>query len=225
MVLLCFGVTVGTVGLAGPSLTRLIGNLPLLCLAGGLFLERMGRAIGRRFSPAAGRAAVALCLAVAAALCVEQYFLRAGRSRKAMFYYAAPQTLMGLYAASRTPDHPVTVLYSEEPETLQFLTYARRRWVALERDPSRLDLGALRRAPVAREFVIENHPRFAGLLRGLETTFPGAEVRSLTDARRPSEPKVATILSIPPGTPPSGEASPPGTGPTPSTGDGLRAPR
>jgi hypothetical protein len=30
-----------------------------------------------------------------------------------MFYFAAPQTIMGLYASSRTPDHPVTVLYIE----------------------------------------------------------------------------------------------------------------
>ncbi len=225
VVLLWFGVTVGTVGLAGPSLTRLIGNLPLLCLAGGVFLEETGRAIGRRFTPVAGRATVALCLAAAGALCVEQYFLCAGRSSKAMFYYAAPQTLMGLYASSRASDHPVYVLYSEEPETLQFLTYSHRRWVRLERDPSRLDLDAIRSAQLRPEFVVENHPRFAGALRSLEEIFPGAEVRSLTDARRPSEPRVATLLSIPPGPPPPREAPSRGSASPPPGAEASSAPR
>ena len=211
VLLLCFGATLVTVGLAGPSLTRLIGNLPLLCLAGALFLEEVGRAIRRRFTPAAGKAIVLIFLSAAGLLCYEQYFLRAGTSAKAMFYYAAPQTLMGLYAASRTPDHPVYVLYTEEPETLQFLTFARRRWVTLEDDPSRLDLAKIRAAAVRQEFIVENDRRFLGLFLRLEEMFPGAGSAYLRDARRPMEEKVAFILDVPPasGRPP-GSSSPPG---------------
>jgi hypothetical protein len=197
--LLCLGLTVVTVGLAGPSLTRMMGNLPLLCLAGGLFLEEVGRVIGRRFSPVAGRCVVLGLLAAAALLCFEQYFLRAGTSRKAMFYFAAPQTLMGLYAASREPDHPVTLFHSEEPETLQFLTFARRRWVTLERDPGRLDLEKIRATPVRQEIIVENHPRFAALLRSLTNAFPAAERTYLTDVRRVSDRKVAYVLDLLPG--------------------------
>ena len=198
VLLLCFGTTLATVGLAGPSLTRLIGNLPLLCIAGALFLEEVGEAIRRRFTPAAGRAAVLILLAASGVLCYEQYFLRAGASARAMFYYAAPQTLMGLYAASRAPDHPVTVLYTVEPETLQFLTHARREWVTLEDDPSRLDLARLGSAVVRQEFVVENSRRWMGPLARLRVMFPEAGSSSLVDPRRPSSGSAAFILDVPP---------------------------
>ena len=151
-------------------------------------------------------------LAAASLLCFEQYFLRAGTSRKAMFYFAAPQTLMGLYATSREPDHPVLIFHSEEPETLQFLTFTRRRWVTLERDPGRLDLEKIRAAPVRQEIIVENHPRFAALLRSLNDAFPSAERTYLTDARRASDGKIAFILTLHPGPAvPSASAASPGS--------------
>jgi 4-amino-4-deoxy-L-arabinose transferase-like glycosyltransferase len=205
VLLLCLALTIATVGIAGPSLTRLIGYLPLLCLAGGAFLEETGRVLGRRFSPAAGSVLVLLILASAGFLCYEQYFLRAGSSRKAMFYYAAPETVMGLYAVGRPTDRPVYVLYTEEPETLEFLTFPRRSSVILERDPSRLDLARIRGVPLGTEFVIENNPRFAELVRKLGEAFPAAEVGYLPDRRHPSEGDVAFLLRVAPG---AGRATP-----------------
>ena len=217
VLLLCCGATVATVGLAGPSLTRLIGNLPLLCLAGALFLEEVGRVVGRRFTPAAGKAIVLILLSAAGILCYEQYFLRAGSSPRAMLHYAAPQTLMGLYAASRAPDHPVIVFYTEQPETLQFLTFARRRWVTLENNPLRVDLAKLGSTEVRQELIVENHRRFQDLFRRMEEIFPGVAPTYLTDLRRPAGGKVAFLLDVPPASerPPGsaplpGDAAPPG---------------
>jgi hypothetical protein len=198
LLLLCFSLTVATVGIAGPSLTRLMGNLPLLCLAGGLCLEETGRILDRRFPPAAGRGVVLFLLASAGVLCCEQYFARAGTSRRAMFYYSAPETIMGLYAAGRAPDHPIYLLHSEEPETLEFLTFPRRRWVRLETDPSRVDLERLRAAGIHQEFVIENSPRFSSLLRRLGEIFPASEIGYLSDTRHDSAEKLAIILNARP---------------------------
>jgi len=213
-----------TVGLAGPSLTRLIGNLPLLCLAGALFLEEIGRVIRRRFTPAAGKTIVLVLLSAAGIFCYEQYFLRAGTSPRAMFYYAAPQTFMGLYAASRTPDHPVYVLYTEEPETLQFLTFTRRRWVTLENDPSRLDLAKVRAAAVRQEFIVENDRRFLGLFRQLEEMFPGAGSAYLKDPRRPMGEEVAFLLNVLPVNVPPASGRPPGSSSPPGGAEGADTP-
>src|SRR5437867_11864880 len=106
VLLLLFLVTVGSVGVAGPSLTRLISNLPILCLMGALFLEEIFLSLQHRFRVSVGWGAVWLLLLAAAVLGYDQYFNRAGRSGKAMDYYAYPQTVMGLYAASRPPGHP-----------------------------------------------------------------------------------------------------------------------
>jgi Dolichyl-phosphate-mannose-protein mannosyltransferase len=222
VLLLCFVSTLLTVGLAGPSLTRLIGNLPLLCLAGGLFLEECGQVLERRFSPAAGRALVGLLLACAGLMCYEQYFLRAGTSPKAMFYYAAPQTFMATYATTRPPDHPVIVLYSEEPETMEFLTFG-RRWVTAERDPSRLDLERIRDATVPLEFVVENNRRFGAILRKLGEIFPTARPIPLSDPLHPSERPVAYVLNADPASgsrllPPSPSPGAPSPGPEARSG-------
>jgi dolichyl-phosphate-mannose-protein mannosyltransferase len=222
VLLLGLGGTLLTVGLAGPSLTRLLGNLPLLCLAGGAYLEETGARLSRRFSRAAARACLILILAAAAVLCGEQYFARAGRSPRAMFYYAAPETIMGLYAVSRSADHPVVVLYTEEPETLEFLTFPRRDHVILERDPARLDPEKIWRDSPRVEFVVENSPRFAELFQALKRRFPEGEPATLTDRLRPSGRAVAVILNVgsaaaPPSLPGSGResedpAAPPGNG-------------
>ena len=108
------------------------------------------------------------------------------------------------------PDHPVIVFYTEQPETLQFLTFARRRWVTLENDPSRLDLAKVRAAGVRQEFVVENDRRFKDLFQRLESMFPGAQRTYLRDVRRPAEGIVAFILDVPPasGRPPGDEALP-----------------
>jgi 4-amino-4-deoxy-L-arabinose transferase-like glycosyltransferase len=217
LVLFLLGLTVVTVGLAGPSLTRLIGNLPLLCLLAGCFLEEVRRRLGERFPGWMGVTVCAALLAGAAALGFEQYFLRAGSSPKAMFYFAAPQTIMGLYASSRAPDHPVTVLYTEEPETLQFLTFARRGFVNLQSDPQKLDWNVVRGAPGRQEFVLENHRRFLPVFSELAKEFPWAEATMLRDAQHNPAQPVAYILDVDPqkrGRGPS-DAQPPGAPSTP----------
>ncbi|MCI0568139.1 MAG: glycosyltransferase family 39 protein [Acidobacteria bacterium] len=198
LVLFLFGLTVLTVGLAGPSLTRLIGNLPLLCLLAGLFLEEVWRRLLAPSPRWLGVSVLAALLAGAAAMGFEQYFLRAGSSPKAMFYFAAPQTLMGLYAASRAPDHPVTVFYTEEPETLQFLTFARRQLVSLQSDPSKIDWNRIRGAEGRQEFVLENQRRFLPVFSQIAKQFPWADATMLRDAQRNPELPVAYVLDVVP---------------------------
>jgi 4-amino-4-deoxy-L-arabinose transferase-like glycosyltransferase len=198
LVLFLVGLTVVTVGLAGPSLTRLIGNLPLLCLLAGCFLEEVRRRLGERLPGWLGVSVSAALLAGAAAMGFEQYFLRAGSSPKAMFYFAAPQTIMGLYASSRAPDHPVTVLYTEEPETLQFLTFARRGLVTLQSDPQKLDWNVVRGATSRQEFVLENHRRFLPVFSELAKEFPRADATMLRDAQHNPAQPVAYILDVDP---------------------------
>jgi len=196
LLIFLFSLTVVTVGLAGPSLTRLIGNVPLLCLMAALFLEEILRRI-----PAPGWLGVTVTAALllgAAAMGFEQYFLRAGSSGKAMLYFAAPQTIMGLYASSRVPDHPVTVLYTEEPETLQFLTFPRRELVSLQSDPQKLDWNRVRGTTGRQEFVLENHRRFLPVFSELANEFPWADATMLNDAVHNPQVPVAYVLYVDP---------------------------
>ena len=136
-----------------------------------------------------------------------------------MFHYAYPQTVIGLYAASRPPDHPVFVFTTEQPETVQFLTFPRRRLTALYRDPDALDLEKIRTALGHLEFVMENHRRFLELFTTLVEIFPAAGSSYLSDPRHLPDRRVAYVLDalpaarIPPGSP----APPPGMQP-PSRG-------
>jgi dolichyl-phosphate-mannose-protein mannosyltransferase len=198
LVLFLFILTVLTVGLAGPSLTRLTGNLPLLCLMAALYLEEILRRCRGLVPPWVGSTVAGLLLVGAAAMGFEQYFLRAGSSPKAMFYFGAPQTTMGLYAASRTPDHPVIVLYTEEPEALEFLTFSRRELVSLQSDPQKLDWNRVRGSKGRQEFVLENHRRFLPVFSELAKEFPWADATMLRDARHNPALPVAYVLDIDP---------------------------
>jgi len=218
MILLLYAATLASVGLAGPSLTRLIGLVPLLCLMAAVGLEEMTlRCCGAR--PKLRLGITAAILAAAAAAGVEQYFLRAGADPKAMFYYAAPQTIMGLYAASRTPDHPVHVFATEQPEALRFLTFTRQQFVILHDDPGSLDMERVRRAPGKQEFVLENHKSFFPLFTALAQEFPWGEGTVLKDAQGRFQAPVAYIVMVDPahkegGAPPPAEPRrPPTAGP------------
>jgi hypothetical protein len=116
-----------------------------------------------------------------------------------MFYYAAPQTAMGLYAVGRPPDRKVVVLFTEEPETLEFLTFPRRDRVLLERDPSRLNLENLRTSAAPVEFVIEDNRRLSEWIRSLAENFPAARMDTLSDPRHRQEGRIAYVLSVDPG--------------------------
>jgi len=216
MILTLYATTLLTVGVAGPSLTRMIVTLPLLCLMGALFLEAL---VGGRQATLSGRVragVLALLLGTAAALGYEQYFLRAGASPRAMFYYAAPQTIMGLYAASRAVDHPVHVLYTEQPETLRFLTFTRQPLIHLENDPEKLDLERIRGSLGHQEFVIENHKRFLPVFSALVQGFPWADGTILKDAHHNPQSPAAYVLDIDPSKRAPAEKSGPdggGTGP------------
>ena len=197
LILTLYLATLASVGLAGPSLTRLIGLVPLLCFLGAIGLEEVTlRLFGSR--PAWRLGATAAILAVAAAAGVEQYFLRAGGSPKAMFYYAAPQTIIGLYAATRAPDHPVHVFATEQPETLRFLTFTRQQFVMLHDDPATLDLDRVRRALGKQEFVLENHRKFLPLFTSLAQEFPWAEGTFLKDAQGRFEAPLAYVVLVDP---------------------------
>src|SRR5213593_662690 len=99
-----------------------------------------------------------------------------------MFYFGAPQTIIGLYAASHAGDHPVHVFYTEQPEALQFLTFARRHSVTLQNDPDKLNWQRLRAATVRTEYVLENHKRFLPVFSALVKEYPWAEATMLKDA-------------------------------------------
>ncbi len=216
MVLLLYAATVAGVGLAGPSLTRLIGLVPLLCFMAAIGLEEITlRCFGSR--PALRLAVTAGILALAAGASVEQYFLRAGRSPKAMFYYAAPQTIIGLYAASRAPDHPVHVFASEQPEALRFLTFTRQQFVVLHDDPATLDMTRVRRALGRQEFVLENHRKFYPLFTSLAQEFPWAEGTVLKDAQGRFDAPVAYIVSVDPARKEGAPAAPGPGSPRPPT--------
>lgn len=215
VLLLLFATTLVTVGLAGPSLTRLIGLLPLLCLMGALALEEIRLAL-RGASPHALAAAVTgALLAGAAVLGFEQYFLSAGRSPKAMFYFAAPQTIMGLYAAGAATDHPVHIFYTEEPETLQFLTFAQRERVTLQHDPQKADWRSLPGAGGRQEFVMENQRAFLPVFTEIAQANPWADATMLTDPQHRSSVPVAYVLDLNPAHRTQGPAGPGASAPPP----------
>ncbi|HMC81911.1 MAG TPA: glycosyltransferase family 39 protein [Candidatus Polarisedimenticolia bacterium] len=219
VLLLLFLGTTATVGIAGPSLSRLITNVPLLSLMGALTLDGLFLVLQQRFRSAIAWLAVGVLVSAAGCLAYHQYFNLAGRSERAMFHYAYPQTVIGLFAASRPPDHPVLVFTTEEPETVQFLTFSRRRLTALYRDPDALDLEKIRTALGHLEFVMENHRRFLELFTTLIGIFPAADSSYLSDPRHLPDRRVAYVLDALPASRISPGSSTPSPGrPTPSRG-------
>jgi hypothetical protein len=124
---------------------------------------------------------------------------------------------MGLFASSRAPDHPVTVLYTEEPETLEFLTFPRRELVSLQSDPQKLDWNRVHGITGRQEFVLENHRRFLPVFSELAKEFPWADATMLRDPVHNPQLPVAYVLDVDPehkaggpGNPaPPGSPSPP----------------
>ena len=216
VVLLLFAATVLTVGLAGPSLTRLIGALPLLCLMAALALEEIAAALRTTPKTWLASAVMILLLGGAGVLGFEQYFLRAGRSEKAMFYFAAPQTIMGLYAATQGADHPVHVYYTEEPETLQFLTFLQHDRVTLQHDPENVDWRTLPAgAGGRREFVMENQRKFLPVFSEIAKENPWADATMLRDPQHVSAVPVAYVLDLNPARRSPAPGSPAGEPPEP----------
>ncbi len=216
VLLLTFLATILTVGLGGPSPTRLIGNLPVLCLMGALFLEDLIAHVGVRFGGRMGWAAAGILLAAGATLSYDQYFIRAGNSEKAMSVFSFVHTQMGLYVVRQPPDHPIYVLHTEQTEILRFLTYPRRQLTFLYTDPSSPDLDQIQSATGHVELVMETHRGFLDLLATLGRTFPGAELRFLSHRNLSPDRKVACVLDILPGS----RKLPPGEQPAPDSSPG-----
>jgi hypothetical protein len=185
LALLCLGASWLTIGWLGPSLSRMLANLPWLCLCGALFATRAWDDLAA-FRPPLGARAAGLLMAGVAVLAAVQgtgnYFRLAARSEKAMQHFGAAQTRMGLFVRSLPPDQDVVVLFTRRDNTLNYLI-GDRPHVQLLTDAAKVDLERFAAAPRATTFVLEYALSFTDLFRSLTTRFPQGEVQRFTDPR------------------------------------------
>jgi hypothetical protein len=237
LVVLCVASLLLTVGFLGPSLTRLLLNLPWLCLLASLLAWRAFDDLAGLRPPltaipaALGMAALAWLPAVQG---YERYFERACRSDKAMQYFWPRQTIMGMFVRSFPPGPIVYVLHSYGRETLTYLI-GDRPDVHLVTDPSTLDLNAIIHLPKSATFIVEyseySRP-FAEALRYLMMRVPTGDMRQVADRRLDPDKIIFYTFSIwkdeqgnptqppdgeevgpsgPPAAPPSSSHPPPGS--------------
>jgi len=194
LILLCVASLLFSVGMFGPSLTRLLLNLPWFCLIAALLAWRVCDDLAALLRPLCG-AALSLILAIvlgvaplvvwAGAQGYRNLFLRAGVSEKAMEYFWPRQTIMGMFVRSIPPRTIVYVLHSYGRETLTYLI-GDRPDVHLVTDPTTLDLTAIGRLPRSATFVVEyseySRP-FAEALRYLIMRYPQGEMTQVADGR------------------------------------------
>jgi Dolichyl-phosphate-mannose-protein mannosyltransferase len=185
LLLLCFLALGLTVGLAGPSLTRMLLNLPWLCLFASLLAWRLFDDLAGLRRPFTVWLAAAALLGLASTTCVQgyrQYFLRAGSSSEAMQNFGATQTIMGMFVRSLPPDQEIYVLHTLRVDTLTYLIGDRPE-VHLVTDPSSLDYNAIIHLPKTVTFVVEYARLFAEPMRLLVTRYPQGEMSQIADAR------------------------------------------
>jgi hypothetical protein len=232
---LCHLSVILTVGLAGPSLTRLIVTLPWICLFAAMFAARLFAAVAairRPFTAWAGAAALAGLVALACADGYGRCFLRAGRSAQAMQHFGAAQTIMGMFVRGAVPPDRLTyVLHTLRVDTLRYLM-GDRTATHLVSDPRHLDLDSVIRGPRSATFIVENARPFAEALRYLITRYPQGDMTQVADARVDPEAIIFYTFTLwkdesgqpisPPGSPaaPALEwgAPPPGTPPPAAPG-------
>lgn len=174
-----------TVGLAGPSPTRLLQNLPWLCLCAALLAWRAFDDLAALRRPLTVWAAAAAILGLAGAACAQgygQYFLKAGRSPEAMQNFGPVQTIMGLFVRSLPPGQEVYVLHTLRVDTLKYLIGDRPE-VHLVTDPGSLDYDAIARLPRTVTFVVEYVRAFAEPMRLLVMRHPEGDMSQVADAR------------------------------------------
>ena len=186
-----------TVGWLGPSLTRMLLNLPWLCIAAAIVavgvwdgLADLLRPVGARLPGfAAARLAVVvpvLLMAGVATLAFAEgysnYFLLAGRSERAMQHYGPTQTIMGMYARSLPQDQDVIVLHTLRVDTLHYLI-GNRPNVQYVTDTTKVSLERLISSPRTITFVVEYSRPFAEPLRSLMMRFPQGDMGQVADAR------------------------------------------
>ena len=169
----------------GPSLTRLLINLPWLCLCAALFVTRACDGLAAWRPPRTAWAAAIVLPVVAAIGCAEgfsNYFLLAGRSERAMQHFGATQTIMGMFVRALPPDQSVVVLHTLRVDTLKYLIGDRPN-VQLLTDTTKVSLESVVNSPRTITFIVEYARPFAEPLRALITRFPQGDMSQVADAR------------------------------------------
>jgi hypothetical protein len=185
IVLLCLLAVWLTVGWMGPSLTRLLINLPWLCLCAALFVTRACDGLAALRPPRTAWAAAIVLPVVAAIGCAEgfsNYFLLAGKSERAMQHFGATQTIMGMFVRALPPDQSVVVLHTLRVDTLKYLIGDRPN-VQLLTDTTKVSLESVVSSPRTTTFVIEYARPFAEPVRALIMRFPQGDMSQVADAR------------------------------------------
>jgi 4-amino-4-deoxy-L-arabinose transferase-like glycosyltransferase len=177
-----------TVGWTGPSLTRMLLNVPWLCLFAALFAWRVYAdiaALRRPITVWVGGAAVAGMAFLACAQGYSNYFLQAGRSKYAMQNFGPAQTIMGSFVRTLPQDQAVYVLHTRMVDSLKFLIGDRQN-VHLIADPSAVDLDDIAGQPGTTAFVIEHTRIFAEPMKYLVNRFQLLQsTASFADSRFP----------------------------------------
>ncbi len=225
LLVLCYLALVLTVGVAGPSLTRMLVNVPWLCLFAALVARRLFEDVAvlrRPLTVWLGALLIAPLVAWSAAQGYANYFLRAGRSPQAMQHFGASQTIMGMFVRTLPPDRAIYVLHTLRVDTLRYLIGDRPE-VHLISDPSTLDLDGVIKMPRSATFVIEFARPFAETMRYLIMRYPLGDATQVADARLDPDKiifytytlwkdeagqPVAPPSAYPPGAPPPGAPSP-----------------
>jgi hypothetical protein len=185
LLVLCFLALVSTVGIAGPSLTRMLPNAPWLCLFAALFASRIFSdlaAIRRPLTAWAAGLLIVPLVAWSGAQGFANYFLRAGKSEEAMQHFGATQTVMGMFVRSLPSDRPVYVLHTLRVDALRYLIGDRPN-VYLISDPSTFDFDGVIKTPKTATFVIEFARPFAEAMRYLIMRYPLGDATQIADAR------------------------------------------
>ena len=185
LIVLCFLTLVVTVGLAGPSLTRMLVNVPWLCLLAALIARRLFEDLAALRPPLTlwlGGLLIVPLLAWSVAQGCTNYFLRAGRSEQAMQHFGANQTIMGMFVRSLPQDRVVYVLHTLRVDTLRYLIGPRAN-VSLVSDPSTLDLDGIIKMPASATLVIEYARPFAETMRYLIMRYPLGDATQVADGR------------------------------------------
>jgi len=185
LLVLCYFALVLTVGVAGPSLTRMLVNVPWLCLFAALIARRLFEDVAALRPPLTvwlGALLIAPLLAWSAAQGYTNYFLRAGKSEEAMQQFGATQTIMGAFARALPADRAVFVLHTLRVDTLKYLTGDRPN-VRLVSDPSSLDLDGIIKMPASATLVIEFARPFAETMRYLIMRYPLGDATQIADGR------------------------------------------
>jgi dolichyl-phosphate-mannose-protein mannosyltransferase len=224
LVVLCFLALIFTVGLAGPSLTRMLLNDTWLCLFAALIARRLFEDVAALRPPLTawlGALLIAPLVAWSAAQGCSNYFVRAGKSEQAMQHFGATQTIMGMFVRSLPPDRKVYVLHSLRVDSLRYLIGDRPN-VSLISDPSTLDLDGIIKMPSSATFVIEYARPFAETMRYLIMRYPLGDATQIADGRFDPDKVIFYTFTLwkdesgRPVPPPDARAGkPPGGGPSP----------